>query len=110
METICKYGYCFRLDRERTRAVYEKRPSAGNRLRSALPELTAFLADLGVDIERPDDMAEDGSDLVYTAYGAFYAYGGGYEIDFSAPERFASCCLFQAAPDRFRIEVFGLLP
>ena len=108
METIDQYGYHFRIDRERTRAAYEKRPSAGSWLRGALPELSEFLADLGIDVERPDNGAEDCSDLVYTAYGAFQAYEGGYEIDFSGPEKSVSCCLFQVAEDRFCIEVFGL--
>ena len=93
METIDQYGYRFRIDRERTRAAYEKRPSAGNWLRGALPELSEFLAALGIDVERPDNGAEDCSDLVYTAYGAFQAYEGGYEIDFSGPEKSVSCCL-----------------
>ena len=83
METIDQYGYRFRIDRERTRAAYEKRPSAGNWLRGALPELSEFLAALGIDVERPDNGAEDWSDLVYTVYGTFQAYEGGYEIDFS---------------------------
>lgn len=110
METIYQYGYRFRIDRERTRAAYEKRPSAGNWLRGALPELTEFLAALGIDVEKPDESAEDGSDLVYTAYGTFQAYAGGYEIDFSGPGKLASCCLFQADADSFRAEVFGLTP
>ena len=65
-------------------------------------------AALGIDVERPDNGAEDCSDLVYTAYGTFQAYKGGYEIDFSGPEKSVSCCLFQVAEDRFCVEVFGL--
>ena len=72
VETIYRYGYRSRIDRERTRAAYERRASAGSWLRGALLGLTAFLADLGIDVERSDDSAaEDGSDLVYTAYGMF---------------------------------------
>ena len=110
VETICRYGYLFHIDWERTHATYEKRLSAGSWLRGALPELTEFLADLGIDVERPDNSAEDWSDLVYTAYGTFQAYEGGYEIDVSGPEKPASCCLFQIAEDRFCVEVFGLVP
>ena len=51
MKTIDQYGYHFRIDRERTRAAYEKRPSSGSWLRGALPELSEFLADLGIDVE-----------------------------------------------------------
>ena len=108
METIDQYGYRFRIDRERTRAAYEKRPSAGDWLRGALPELSEFLAALGTDVERPDNGAEDWSDLVYTVYGRVQAYEGGYEIDFSGPEKSVSCCLFQVSEDHFCVEVFGL--
>ena len=108
METIDQYGYCFRIDRERTRTAYEKRPSAGSWMRDALPELSEFLAVLGIDVEKPDSRAEDWSDLVYTVYGTFQTYEGGYEIDFSGPEKSVSCCLFQVAEDRFCVEVFGL--
>ena len=48
------------------------------------------------------------SDLVYTVYGTFQAYEGGYEIDFSGPEKSVSCCLFQVAEDHFCVEVFDL--
>ena len=52
--------------------------------------------------------AGDWSDLVYTAYGTFQAYEGGYEIDFSGPEKSVSCCLFQVAENHFCVEMFGL--
>lgn len=95
-------------DPDANRRGYAQRPAAPVVLSDYLPELTAFLDTLGIDINRPRPPFEDLSCLCYDIRGTFFS-STGYELDFSAPGKYVSCVL-HGGNGRVTVEVFGVRP
>lgn len=106
METILYEDYIFHTDVKANRRSYAQRPAAPVSLSAYLPELTAFLDALGIDVNKPRLPFAGFSDLCYDIEGTF-STATGCELDFSAPDKYASCVLYNEN-GHIIIEVFGI--
>lgn len=106
MQAVLYQDYTFFTDVEANRRGYALRPAALVPLAAYLPELTAFLDGLGIDINKPAPPFDDRSDLCCDIQGTFFS-AAGYELDFSAPGKYVSCVL-HGGHDRVTVEVFGI--
>nr|WP_326185359.1 hypothetical protein [uncultured Oscillibacter sp.] len=106
MRAILYEDYIFHTDAAANRQDYARRPAAPVALSGYLPELTAFLDTLGIDINKPRPPFGDFSDLCYDIQGTF-STASGCELDFSAPGKYVSCVLF-GKNGRITVEVFGI--
>ena len=74
--------YVFDIDIEKTKRFYFDTPKVFVCLSGYLPELTHFMASLGIDIEKPVKYNLSGtSDLLYRTFGTVSSKNG-YELDF----------------------------
>ncbi len=106
MQAILYEDYIFYTDAAANRQDYVRRPAASVSLSDHLPELTAFLDVLGIDINKPHPPFGDFSDLCYDIQGTF-STASGCELDFSAPGKYVSCVL-SGENGRITVEVFGI--
>lgn len=94
MKEVRRDDWVFTIDENKTQNFYAKEsamvlPNG----KDFLPELTAFLNELGVDIRKPISYAEQLDDLCYVVFGSAAATDG-YELDFYEPEHFASVVVY----------------
>lgn len=107
MKTVTKDDYIFFIDTEKAESYYCATPKIIDRLAGYLPDLTQFLASLGIDIEKPVvyDL-NDPSDLLYKTFGTF-TYKDGYEIDFYGEDKMVSVVVY-AREDIIEVVLFGV--
>ena len=107
---VIRDGYEFNLDLEKSKAFYRDRPIIFPGLSSYLPELTAFLNTLGIDIEKPVKYRyHDSSDLSYKVFGVVEAYGK-YELNFHDENRFANISFYKKKDEEgLYLEIFDLI-
>jgi len=109
MEKVIIDNYVFDIDVEKTKRFYLDRPKVFDWLAGYLPELTHFMAMLGIDIEKPVKYNQDDvTDLLYKAFGVVSSKNG-YELDFYGEDKFVSVVVFVPAHENIiTIEVFGI--
>ena len=108
MEKIIRDDYVFDIDIEKTKSFYSDAPKMFNCLSEYLPELTHFMALLGIDIEKPVKYdPNDTYDLLYTTFGTV-ASKNGYELDFYGEDKYVSVVVMLARKNIITIEVFGI--
>ena len=107
MEKVIKDGYVFDIDMERTKNFYSYAPQVFNRLFEYLPELTHFLASLGIDIEKPLKYDLNNTyDLLYRTFGSCTSKEG-YELDFYGENKYVSVVIYNREVF-LEIEVLGI--
>jgi len=109
MKKIIRDDYVFDIDIEKTKSFYSEAPKVFDCLSKYLPELTHFIASLGIDIEKPVkyDLA-DTYDLLYTTFGTVSSKNG-YELDFCGADKYVSVVVISARENIIAIKVFGIM-
>ncbi len=103
---IEKYDWQFDIDIEKTQLIYKCRLDNIIDRDKQLPELTNFLKELGIDIEKPDTYDSDFSDATYTCIGNADSENG-YEIDMYGKNQYISIVVYNKN-DIVTLEVFGM--
>jgi hypothetical protein len=100
--------YTFYIDIDKAESFYSDAPQVFDCLSGYLPDLTRFLASLGIDIEKPlkYDLS-DTSDLLYKTFGTFVSKTG-YELDFYGEGKYVSVVIF-SRENMMNVEVFGIM-
>jgi len=117
MKKVIRDDYVFDIDIEKAIRFYADSPKAFNGLSGYLPELTQFMASLGIDIEKPVKYdLSDTYDLLYKTFGTYTTIAG-YELDFYGEEKYVSVVIFPnniksklSVPENIiYVEVFGVM-
>lgn len=117
MKKVIIDEYVFDTDIEKTKRFYLDKPKVFDCLSGYLPELTHFMASLGIDIEKPvKHNLSDMSDLLYTTFGTFTTKTG-YELDFYGENKYVSVVIFENETkykvslheDIINVEVLGIM-
>ena len=103
---IEKYDWRFDIDIQRTQLIYIRRTDNIINRDKQLPELTNFLNELGIDIEKTDRYDSDFSDVTYTCIGNADSENG-YEIDMYGKNQYISIVVYNEG-DLVTLEVFGI--
>lgn len=103
---IDKYNWQFDVNVQKTRLMYSNRSKSIIKIQNQLPELTDFLSELGIDIEKPDEFNLDFSDVVYTYIGNAKSETN-YEIDMYGKEQYISIVIYNKNGS-VMLEVFGM--
>ncbi len=103
---IDKYNWQFDIDIQKTQLIYKHRLDNIIDKDKQLPELTNFLNELGIDIEKPDRYHSDFSDVTYTCIGNANSENG-YEIDMYGKNQYISIVIYNE-DDIVTLEVFGM--
>lgn len=103
---IEKYDWRFDIDIQRTQLIYIRRTDNIINRDKQLPELTNFLNELGIDIEKPDRYNSDFSDVIYTCIGNADSENR-YEIDMYGKNQYISIVVYNE-DDIVTLEVFGM--
>lgn len=107
MKKVIRDDYVFDIDIEKTKSFYSDAPKVFDCLSEYLPELTHFMALLGIDIEKPVKYdPNDKYDLLYKTFGTV-ASKNGYELDFYGEDKYVSVVVY-ACKNIITIEVFGI--
>lgn len=108
MKKVIRDDYTFDINIEKTESFYADAPQVFDCLSEYLPDLTYFLASLGIDIEKPVKYNKnDTSDLLYRTFGTFTSKTG-YELDFYGEDKYVSVAI-SARENIMDIEVFGIM-
>lgn len=105
MEKVIWDDYVFDINIEKTKGFYYDTPKVFGGLTEYLPELTCFMASLGIDIEKPVKYSP--GDFLYTTFGTVTSKNG-YELDFYGEDKYVSVAVISACEDVITIEVFGI--
>lgn len=117
MKRVIRDDYVFDIDIEKAKSFYSDLPRVFNGLSEYLPELTRFMASLGIDIEKPVKYNPDDTyDLLYRTCGTFTTKTG-YELDFFGEDKYVSVVPFEnetkhkrsGSKDIINIAVFGIM-
>jgi hypothetical protein len=108
MEKVIRDDYVFDIDIEKAKGFYSDAPKVFDGLTEYLPELTCFMASLGIDIEKPVKYdPNDAYDFLYTTFGTVTSKNG-YELDFYGEDKYVSVAVISACESVITIEVFGI--
>lgn len=108
MKKVIRDDYVFEIDFEKTKMFYLDTPKVFDCLSGYLPELTHFMASLGINIEKPVKYnRSDTSDLLYRTFGTVSSKNG-YELDFYGEDKYVSVVVIPAHENIISIEVFGI--
>ena len=105
MKEFSYQGWDFRVDTERAAAFYRNAPVSAHGLSEYLPELTAFMRALEIDIEKP---------FCISAHDPHYYFFGNahseekFEIDFCVENKFVSVVVFPDSGGRWILALYGL--
>ena len=110
MREVQHQGWLFTIDEERCTELYNSMDEKESKLRTYLPELTAFFDSVCVDITKPCDHGNDPADLCFWSFGSAISEKG-YELDFYGENKFVSVVVSNSVliPGRIDFEVFGVL-
>jgi hypothetical protein len=108
MKKVIRDDYIFYIDSEKAESFYSNTPRVFDCLCEYLPDLTHFLASLGIDIEKPVKYdLNDTSVLSYVKFGSFTSKTG-YELDFYDEGQYVSVVILERE-NIMNIQVFGII-
>ncbi len=109
MKRVMRDDYVFEIDMEKANSFYSDKQKVFDGISDYLPELTQFLASLGIDIEKPMKYdLNDSTDLVYKTFGKVSSVNG-YELDFYGEDIFISVVIISTHENIITFEIFGIM-